>query len=191
MKKIYQIFYYFFIIAVFVIGALLLTTLFKTPGNYQVKIVKSGSMEPAIMTGSIIVIKPSPEYKVGEIITFGKDDKRNIPTSHRINATRMEQGKMLYTTKGDSNNSPDGKEISQNEIIGKVIFKMPYLGYVLDMARKPIGFIFLVGVPALAIIYDEIIKIVKEVKRMKRRKLKQLKLRQPARAVKSKEVYGK
>lgn len=183
MKKFYQIFYYFFIIAVFVIGALLLTTLFKTPGNYQVKIVKSGSMEPAIKTGSIIAIKPSAEYKVGEIITFGKDDKKNIPTSHRINATRMEQGKMLYTTKGDANNAPDGKEISQNEIIGKVIFKMPYLGYVLDMAKKPIGFILLVGIPALAIIYDEVIKIVKEVKKMKRRKLK--------RVSNSKEAYEK
>lgn len=170
MNKIYKIFYYFFITAVFVIGALLLTTLFKTPGNYQIKIVKSGSMEPSIKTGSIIVIKPDTEYKVGDIITFGKDDKRNIPTSHRIYAVRMVQGKMLYTTKGDVNNSPDTKEISQNEIIGKVVFKMPYLGYVLDMAKKPIGFTFLVVIPALAIIYDEIMKIWKEVKRMKRKK---------------------
>ena len=172
MNAIYKIFYYFFITAVLVIGAFLLTTLFKTPGNYQVKIVKSGSMEPAIKTGSVIVIKPGAEYKVGEIITFGKDDKRNIPTSHRINATRMDQGKMLYTTKGDANNSSDMKEISQNEIIGRVIFKLPYLGYILDMARRPIGFILLVAIPALAIIYDEIVKIWKEVRKMKRRNLK-------------------
>ena len=173
MNAIYKIFYYFFITDVLVIGALLLTTFFKTPGNYAVKIVKSGSMEPAIKTGSVIVIKPGAEYKVGDIITFGKDDKRNIPTSHRINAVRMLQGKMIYTTKGDANNAPDAKEILQNEIIGKVVFKIPYLGYVLDMAKKPIGFILLVAVPALAIIYDEILKIWKEVRKMKRRKMKQ------------------
>lgn len=172
MNKIYKIFYYFFIIAVFIIGALLLTTLFKTPGNYEVKIVKSGSMEPSIKTGSIVVIKPGTEYKVGEIITFGKDNQKNIPTSHRIEAVRMVQGKMLYTTKGDANNASDPKEVSQNEIIGKVVFRVPYLGYVLDMAKKPIGFILLVAIPALAIVYDEVVKIWKEVKRMKRRNLK-------------------
>lgn len=114
-------------------------------------------MEPTVKTGSIVVVKPSLEYKVGDIITFGKDDKKNIPTSHRINAIRMVQGKMFYTTKGDANNVPDAKEISQKEIIGKVIFKLPYLGYVLDMAKKPIGFILLVAIPALAIIYDEVV----------------------------------
>lgn len=183
MNKTYKIFYFFFIIAIFIIGALLLATLFKTPGNYQVKIVKSGSMEPAIKTGSIVVIKPSVEYKIGEIITFGKDDKRNVPTSHRIEAVRMVQGKMLYTTKGDANNSSDPKEISQNEIIGKVIFKLPYLGYVLDMAKTPVGFILLVAIPALVIVYDEVLKIWKEVKKMKRRNLK--------RSFGSKEVYEK
>lgn len=183
MNKIYKIFYYLFIIAVFSIGALLLTTLFKTPGNYQVKIVKSGSMEPAIKTGSIVVIKPGAEYKVGEIITFGKDDKKNIPTSHRIEAVRMVQGKMLYTTKGDANNASDSKEISQNEIIGKVVFRLPYLGYVLDMAKKPIGFVLLVVIPALAIVYDEVVKIWKEVKKMRRRNLKRIS--------NSKEAYEK
>lgn len=183
MKKIYQIFYYLFITAVFVIGALLLTTLFKIPGNYQVKIVKSGSMEPAIKTGSVVVIKPSTEYKIGDIITFGKDNKKNIPTSHRITATRMAQGKMLYTTKGDANNSADTKETSENEIIGKVVFRLPYLGYVLDMAKRPIGFILLIGIPALAIVYDEVVKIWKEVRRIKRRKLRDV--------LKSKKVYGK
>ena len=172
MNNIYKIFYYFFITAVLVIGALLLTTFFKTPGNYAVKIVKSGSMEPAIKTGSVIVIKPDAEYKVGDIITFGKDDKRNIPTSHRISAVRMVQGKMLYTTKGDANNASDAKEISQNEIIGRVVFKIPYLGYVLDMAKKPIGFFLLIVIPALAIVYDEIVKIWKEVRKMKKRKMK-------------------
>jgi len=172
MNAIYKIFYYFFFVAVLVIGALLLTTLFK-----------SGSMEPAIKTGSVIVIKPGAEYKVGDIITFGKDDKKNIPTSHRINAVRMVQGKMLYTTKGDANNAPDTKEIAQNEIIGKVVFKMPYLGYVLDMAKKPIGFFLLIVIPALAIVYDEVVKIWKEVKRLKRRNLK--------RSSRSKEVYEK
>ena len=183
MNKIYKIFYYFFITGVLVIGALLLVTLFKTPGNYQVKIVKSGSMEPAVKTGSIVVIKPSAEYKVGEIITFGKDNRKNIPTSHRIQAIRMLQGKMLYTTKGDANNSADAKETSQNEIIGKVIFKLPYLGYVLDMARKPIGFILLVATPALAIVYDEVVKIWKEVRKMKRRNLRRVR--------NSKEAYEK
>ncbi|MEK7066319.1 MAG: signal peptidase I [Patescibacteria group bacterium] len=183
MNTIYKIFYYFFITAVIVVGVLLLTTLFKVPGNYELKIVKSGSMEPSIKTGSVVVIKPSAEYIVGDIITFGKDDKKNIPTSHRVSAVRMNQGEMLYTTKGDANNAIDAKEISQKEIIGKVVFKLPYLGYVLDMAKKPIGFVLLVVIPAVVIVYDEAVKIWKEVRRMKRRNLKR-----PSR---SKEAYEK
>jgi hypothetical protein len=48
---------------------------------------------------------------------------------------------------------------------------VPYLGYILDFAKKPIGFVLLVGVPAGLIIIDEIIKIFHEVALIKRKKL--------------------
>lgn len=170
MKKLYKAGYYLFIVALLGVGILLVSTLFPIPGNYDVKIVLSGSMEPAIKTGSVVVVKPTDLYKTGDIITFGKDDKNNIPTTHRIIDSRVEAGKMIYKTKGDANGDPDGSEVRESEIIGKVILDIPYLGFILDMARKPLGFVILIGIPAGLVAFDEGRKIFVEIRRMKKKK---------------------
>lgn len=170
MRKLYKAGYYLFIATLLGVGILLITTLFPIPGNYEVKVVLSGSMEPAIKTGSLVVVKPMELYKTGDIITFGKDDKNNIPTTHRIIAERVESGNFIFTTQGDANDDPDGKEVRASEIIGKVILDIPYLGFVLDMARKPLGFLVLVGIPAALVVSDEARKIFAEVRRMRKKK---------------------
>ncbi len=152
------------------IGLLLLGTMMPIPGNFKVKIVKSGSMEPAIRTGGIVVIKPESEYKVGDVVTFGKDTKTQIPTTHRIVEIGDSKFGSSIRTKGDANNSEDPTPTSLKEVSGKVIFTMPYVGYLLDFARKPIGFALLVGLPAFAIIVDEVGKIMSELRRLRRKK---------------------
>ena len=69
--------------AICVIALFLIVAILPIPGNVELKIVQSGSMEPAILTGSIVVIKPSSAYEVGEVITFGSDTKTQVPTTHR------------------------------------------------------------------------------------------------------------
>lgn len=170
MDKTFKILYRTFYIVIIAIIALLLFALFPIKGNYQIKIVESGSMEPAIRTGSIVVIKPSDSYAVGEIVTFGKDTKTDIPTTHRIVATRAQEGVIMFTTKGDANNSNDQGEIPQSDIHGRVLFSVPFFGYIIDLARKPWGFAILVILPALVVIYDEAMKILKEMKRLKKKK---------------------
>ncbi len=170
MTKAFKIIYYLFFTLVTFVALLLLLSIFPIKDNFQVKIVLSGSMEPAIHTGSIVVIKPEENYKEGDVITFGKDTKKDIPTTHRIVKIRAVEGKLLFTTKGDANDSGDSTEIRKNQIIGKVLFSVPYIGYILDTAKKPIGFAILVGVPVLVIVYDEVKKIYKEVKKMRAKK---------------------
>ena len=170
MKKLLKIAYYILFAAIAAVALLLIVSIFPITGNYEVKIVLAGSMEPAIKTGSVVVIKPELNYKIGDIITFGKDTKKDIPTTHRIVETRAISGKMLYTTKGDANGDPDAREVREKEIIGKAIFSIPYLGYMLDFAKKPIGFALIIIVPAIVIAYDEIKKIWKEIKRMRKKK---------------------
>lgn len=170
MAKFYKALYYLFIAALLSIGLLLIGTLFPIPGNYEVKVVLSGSMEPAIKKGSMVVVRPVDLYKTGDVITFGKDDKENIPTTHRIIAERVENGNLLFTTKGDANDDPDGKEVRESEVIGKVVFDIPYLGFILDMARKPIGFVILIVIPAVLVVFDEVIKIWAEIKKMRNKK---------------------
>jgi signal peptidase I len=170
MKVLSNIIYYLFVTAIVVIALLLLTTLVPIPGNFKAKVVKSGSMEPYIKTGGIVFIRPASDYVVGDVITFGKDTKTQIPTTHRVVSIEGTGPLRTFTTKGDANDAEDPQPTRFSDISGKVVFTLPYLGYVLDFARKPLGFALLVGVPALIIIFDEIAKIVNEIKRMRRKK---------------------
>lgn len=149
---------------------MLIVSVFPITGNIKVLSVLSGSMESTIHTGSVIVIKPINDYKVGDIVTFGKNTKTDIPITHRILESRIQDGQMIYKTKGDANNSPDGREITKDEIIGKSLFSVPYFGYLVDFVKKPIGLMIAIFVPAIIIIYDQIQRIIKEAKQISLRK---------------------
>lgn len=169
MKFILNFFYYVFVSFVLGIALLLLSTILPITGNFKVKVVQSGSMEPTIKTGGVIIIHPRETYGVGDIVTFGLDTKTQIPTTHRIIEVKGDGPLRTFTTQGDANDGPDPAVIRLSDIHGKVIFDLPYLGYLLDFAKKPTGFMLLVGVPAFLIIFDEIGKIIKEIRRIRRK----------------------
>ena len=170
MRTLFKIGYWIFVTAVILLGLLLVTSLIPVPGNLEVKIVQSGSMEPVIKTGALAVIKPSNEYRIGDVIMFGEDTKTKVPTTHRIVADEVRSGVFYYTTKGDANEDPDPQAIAQSEVIGKVLFSIPYLGYVLDFAKKPLGFVLLIGIPAAIVVFDEGANIWKETKKLRIKK---------------------
>lgn len=154
-------------IALIVIAALLVATMLPLKDGIKIKIVKSGSMEPAIKTGGIVIDKPEGAYQVGDVITFGMDTKSQVPTTHRIVSVSSGPN-PIYTTKGDANDAVDQTNTHLSDIHGKVIFTVPYIGYILDFGRKPLGFALLVGVPAALIILEELGKIVRELQQMRR-----------------------
>ncbi|MEZ4104378.1 MAG: signal peptidase I [Candidatus Paceibacterota bacterium] len=167
MKKIISnITYTIFILIVLGLVFLLMAPPIPGVGNIEVKIVKSGSMEPTIMTGAVVAIHEIESYKVGDIITFA-DKNAKIPTTHRIIDTENINGKSYFITKGDANEDRDAKPVPAGDVIGKVVFDIPYVGFMLDFARQPLGFGLLVGIPAFLIVLDELIKIWLEVRRMR------------------------
>ena len=168
--KVLKIIYYIFIACIALIALLLVFSIFPITGNYKVLIVQSGSMAPAIKTGSVVIVKPVSDYKIGDVITFGQATKTKAPTSHRIYDIKVVDGQPVYITKGDANNAPDAKEISKSEIIGKSLFDVPYAGYAVDAAKKPLGFALIIVVPAAIIIFDEGKKIIGEIKKMRKNK---------------------
>ena len=165
MRILGKILYGIFIAALVAVAGIFISTLLPIPGNIEVKIVKSGSMEPTIATGSLVIVKPADAYAVGEVITFGEDSRNQIPTTHRIVSVREESGTVFYTTKG---------EVAASNVIGKVLFDAPYAGYILDFARQPIGFTLLIGVPAGIIILDESARIIQEVAALRRKRKEKL-----------------
>jgi len=170
MKAASNTLYYLAVGGVGLIGLLFALTLVPIPGNYEIKVVKSGSMEPAIHVGSIVVIKPTATYAVGDVITFGEDTKTQIPTTHRIVKIEGAGEQMTFTTKGDANDTDDQTSTSVTRVKGKMLFTVPYLGYALAFARTKLGFFLLVGIPAIVVFFEEGRSIYKEMRRMRTRR---------------------
>lgn len=175
------------IYATFVLTALAFALLFLGTRvdflGYQVKVVQSGSMEPAIGVGSIVVVAPSPAYRLGEVITFNVGTRRSVPVTHRIVEVKQEGTRTAYLTKGDANEEADSNAVAARDVIGKVALTIPYVGYLIDFARTPLGYGLLVGLPALLIILDEFADIIFEIHkyRFKRRRQGQVGYRTPSR----------
>ena len=167
MKKVFKFIHYLLIVFIVVTAGLLVLSTFPITGNIKFLIVQSGSMEPAMKTGSLAIIKPFDSYKVGDIICFNQTNKTKPPISHRIYEIREVNGEKIYITKGDANEEPDANEIRKQDIMGKNLFSIPYAGYGVDFAKKPIGFALIIIVPAGIIIIDQVKNIYKEIKKKK------------------------
>lgn len=130
---------------------------FNIFGGYRSYVVQSGSMEPSIMTGDIIVISDrAMVYSINDVVTFTNRDGRVV--THRIAA--VEEGSLRkYHTKGDANRSEDEDFITADQVIGKVVLVIPKLGYFVAYTKSPQGLLFLVLIPAAVYILDELIKI--------------------------------
>jgi len=164
MKIIRHIFTGVFIFLVLGAGFLFFSPQLPFGPEAEVKIVKSGSMEPTIMTGAAVVIVAEDSYQVGDVVTF-RSEGMNIPTTHRIIASEEVDGKTVFVTKGDANEEADTAPLLASSIIGKVLIDIPYIGFIFDFARQPLGFGLLIGIPALIIIVDEVEKIYRELRR--------------------------
>ena len=164
MKYLMYIVNTLFIVLMLAVAGLFMLPLLPIDNGLELKIVESGSMEPAIMTGSLVAIWPSQNYEVGEVITF-KDASARVPTTHRIVDTYNESGHTWFITKGDANEEADTQAVAARDIIGSVKVAVPYAGFILDFARQPLGFTFLILLPALMLIMSEVEKIWKELKK--------------------------
>lgn len=106
--------------------------------------VVSGSMEPAISTGSMVFSKETSfkNLKKGDVITFMISEDQTV--THRI--ASVDEDKKKFTTKGDANDVEDSKSVSYENVIGKVIFHVPYLGYTMVMTGTKGRIILMAGI---------------------------------------------
>jgi signal peptidase len=144
--------------------------MFPIAGNMKLLTVLSGSMEPQIHTGSLIFIRPAGEYNVGDIVTKTTEEK-DVTVTHRIIEKEMIDGKVMFTTKGDANNVADNEKVPQEKIVGKVFLNTPYLGYAVNFAKTKQGLILIIIIPAVIIIFEELVKIKDEVVRIRKERL--------------------
>lgn len=110
-------------------------------------VVLSGSMEPKIPTGSVVIVDGrKKEWHPGEVITYRRG---NMVVTHRI-VEKREEG---YRTKGDANEEEDAGIVSEKQGIGNVIAVLPWIGYGIVWLRQGGTFFFLaVGAVMLFVI---------------------------------------
>ena len=119
--------------------------------------VLGGSMEPFISTGALIaMVKVAPEeVQVGDVIGF-KVEGIDTPVCHRvIELVDTEQG-IGFRTKGDANEDPDAWVVKPENLLGKVVFDLPSVGYIAKFIKTPYGFASLLGLPAIIIVALEL-----------------------------------
>lgn len=169
MKKLFNILITITVVIFMAAAALLVISSFDIPGvPLDARAVLTGSMEPALPTGSIVFVYPKAEYREGDIITFKRlESSLEIPITHRIVEVQAVDGQTSYVTKGDDNEWADTNPVLKEEVYGKVVWHLPYLGRLLDLAKTPWGFAVLIIVPAILVIVDEMWKIIRYMREKK------------------------
>lgn len=121
--------------------------------GYQLKTVLSGSMEPGILTGSIIAVKPAEDktnFKKGDVITFQEEE--NILITHRITEVVKSGDSVLYRTKGDNNNAEDMNPVLSDNVVAEYTgFTVPYVGYFINFTQSKNG-AFLLLIPGFLLL---------------------------------------
>ncbi len=101
-------------------------------------VVTTGSMEPQLPAGAVVVVHAQETYQVGDIISFRQE---GAVVTHRI-VERVEGG---FRTAGDANNTADSGAVSADMVLGRVILCVPWLGKAVLALRGPIGILALVA----------------------------------------------
>ncbi len=100
-------------------------------------VVLTGSMEPAISPGDLIIVKKSCDVREQDVIVY---EDGNALVVHRIIGVNGDQ----LITQGDANNTADDP-IAREAVRGKVILAIPYVGLVVDALKSPWITLLLLG----------------------------------------------
>ena len=135
-------------------------------GGYRMFAVASGSMEHKYKIGDVLIsreIEPS-EIKVGDTVVYKGEAggfKGKFVTHQVEKINKQEDGTYKYITKGLSNIEED-PEISQNQVYGKIIYKIQSLSFVSKLISNIYIFYFFIFVPIGILIYKQIRRLIKE-----------------------------
>lgn len=112
-------------------------------------VVLSGSMEPTLSTGDLLIIAEQESYGVDDVVVF---QSNRMAVVHRIIEIKEEtvegedgeEIQMIAITQGDANNTPDDP-IQLSQIKGTVVMSIPLVGYLVNMIKTPLGTILILA----------------------------------------------
>lgn len=113
-------------------------------------IVLSGSMEPVLRVGDIVMTRDvdPATVGVGDVVTYRSG---KVFTTHRIiRVVDTSQGRQ-FEVKGDNNPTPDATLVSEELVVAKMAFDLPKMGYLVDFAHSPNGMTIFIIIPAVVL----------------------------------------
>lgn len=119
--------------------------------------VLSGSMEPGIKVGDLIIAKKTDpsNVKEGDVVTFKMNSVVNV--THRVVEVFNNDNNISFKTKGDANNIADDTLVQGDNLVGKLVFRIPKLGYFIDWVTTPLGFGILFILPVIILLSREVL----------------------------------
>lgn len=94
--------------------------------------VLTSSMDPVYPAGTLVVVEPTPpaEIGIGDVLTYQLRSGEPVLVTHRVIAiTNNPDGTRLFTTKGDANDVADADPVMEVQVVGTVMYAIPYLGW--------------------------------------------------------------
>lgn len=125
----------------------------------------SPSMEPNVKVYDVVVdlnVFNQNDIKKGDIITFVSNSNvsKGLTVTHRVvDIISNEDGTKSYITKGDNNLKADQATVNINDVLGKVLFKIPQLGRVQFLIADKFGWLLVILIPSLGVIIYDFIKL--------------------------------
>ena len=118
----------------------------------QVFNVVSGSMEPTIPVGSMILVRPTDGSEVEEkdIIVFKVNPETVI--THRVVENHVVEGE--FVTKGDANDAEDVTTVPYTNLVGRVIRHIPKMGDIMTHITTPLGRVYLLGICLCGVLFN-------------------------------------
>ena len=130
-------------------------------GGYCPLIVLTGSMEPEISSGDLIIVKQidSSEVKENDIIAFfDPDGNGQSILTHRVVNVTEEDGKTAFITKGDANNSEDRQPVPSDQLVGGYVLRIPGMGNIAMFMQTTAGLIVCVVLPLIILVGFDFIR---------------------------------
>ncbi|WP_055283778.1 signal peptidase I [Thermococcus sp. EP1] len=117
-------------LAYILFSALILFILLHLLGFKSV-VVLTDSMEPGISPFSLVIVSPESDIKIGDVILYEVElSKKKYKVLHRVIDIKEREGQIIYMTKGDNRGYIDAWYVNKEDIIGKLLISVPYVGYV-------------------------------------------------------------
>lgn len=130
-------------------------------GGYAPLIVLTGSMEPNIKSGDLIIVKQiaGKDVKKDDVIAFFDPDGSGTSIlTHRVNEVYEENGTLYFKTQGDANNAEDRSPVSEDKLVGIYQFRIAGAGSVAMFMQTTAGLVVCVFVPLVLLVAWDIIR---------------------------------